>query len=432
MTVNGASVAPTATATNRYAYKFFLPLCEAFFNFGAQNMNIADSHIHIGLNKFGTSNFPYNLENDFHEYMEVFKSAKYSKAVILPIPYENFDAIRSNDYLEQAFCDSDGKFLPICRLDNALANRICGNFFGLKIHRVYADVSLKQLRIPLKILEYYKSPLIIHAKFKDKVKQIREILEIAPNLKIVLAHMGRESIYTAEGVLKNVSWLADAKNVYFETSTVGDVDALKKACDMAGSSRIMFGSDYPFGKIHFGKNYRYTDDLDLVLNAPISELHKKDILYSTAMNVFQAQKKRRDSFVTQYQSIYKDDMIDLLANLNKQERIFLALDKKLSVIKNCMRNQNHIFVIVGNGKFAGFMRESNRENNSSLLEEIVILPAYRGLGLARMAIKFYKHLFPKSYAKSNVKNSAINHILETEGYIRDEGKRIFHWQSEKR
>ena len=395
-------------------------------------MQIIDSHVHIGLNEFftgdGESPLPFNLENEFQTYFRLMRDSKIDKACALPIPASNFDHALSHHYLNEAFERTDGKLLPVCRLDDFVANNICSNFVAAKLHRVYDDIPLKQLRIYLKILAYYKKPLIFHANFKDKVKQIEKLLEITPHLTIVLAHMGRGHIYTSEQVIDNLIGLQDKKNVFFETSTVGNSDTISKACEIVGSDRIMFGSDYPFGKIYLGKRYSYTDELDVLNNAKISSVDKNNILFYTAQKVFGERNTQHDVFVTLYQEMYKDDMNDLLKNMNQTDRTFLALDKKISIIRSCMRKKSHIFVISAYGKFAGYMRESGRPNGVSLLEELVVLPRYRGEGFGRFALKFYKKMYPYNIAKTNSQNIAMIKLLETEGYHGDDGKRIINWE----
>ena len=253
-------------------------------------MDIIDSHVHIGLNSFfsgeGESKFPLNLENSFVDYLDVMKNSKVNRACILPIPASDFDHIKSNNYLEEAFNYSKGKLIPVCRLNDSLADNICGNFIAAKLHRVYDDIPSKQLDIYLKMLEYYKAPLIFHAAFKNKVKQVKDFLKKAPDLIVVLAHMGRGHIYTSEQVQENLLGLSDEKNVFFETSTVGNSATIAMACDIVGSSRIMFGSDYPFGKLYLGEGYSYDDELDVINNAKITASDKNNILSYTAQDVF--------------------------------------------------------------------------------------------------------------------------------------------------
>lgn len=87
------------------------------------------------------------------------------------------------------------------------------------------------------------------------VAQIMEIEEKYPNLKLVVAHIGRayakEDIGDAFDVLKNT------KNLVFDfTANVCD-DAIQACIEAVGSKRLLFGSDLP---IAFMRMYRITEN----------------------------------------------------------------------------------------------------------------------------------------------------------------------------
>lgn len=399
-------------------------------------MKIIDSHVHIGLNKFCLNQeraLPYDLENSYEKYIKIMQEVGIEKACIIPIPDAGYDIRLSNKYLEEAALYSNEKLLPICRLDNMLANNISGAFLGAKYHKLYENIPKARLEEYLKILEYYRTPLIIHAAFKDKAKQVKYILKIAPNLVVVLAHMGRGHLYTSEQVEDNLTALKPYENVLFETSTVGNSDTVKLACNIVGSDRVMFGSDYPFGRAYQGETYSYADELNVVLNADISESEKENVLYNTAYRTFvndnkNKDKNKNDFYITQYSMEYKDEFEQMLKSLDKQDKNFLALEHKISVIKDCMRKERHLYVIIYQGKFAGYFRESGRPNGYSLLEELVILPECRGKGLSKKTLEFYKHLYPLSYAKTNGKNDIMNSLLKKQGYRCINGERILNWE----
>jgi len=397
-------------------------------------MKIIDSHVHIGLNKFCLKEdrtLPYDLENSYVGYLSIMKKSGIEKACILPIPDDGYDIEMSNDYLREAALHGDGKLLPICRFDSSISENINSVFYGAKYHKVYENISKTALDEYLKILEYYRKPLITHAAFKDKVKQIKGLLNVAPELVIVLAHMGRGNLYTSEGVKDNLNALREYPNVLFETSTVGNSDTVKLACDIVGSERVMFGSDYPFGKIYFGNKYNYTDEIDVVLHADITDTEKENILYRTAERTFlhkNINEKDCDLYIAQYSKKYKEAFNHMLASLNKQDKDFLALEHKISVIRDCMRKEKHIYVIIYNGSFAGYFRESGRPNGFSLLEELVLLPEFRGKGLSKKVISFYKKIYPCNLVKTNAKNIVMNSLLESQGYICVSGERILNWE----
>lgn len=87
------------------------------------SMKVIDSHVHIGLNSFCTSEerlLPYDLENRYNDYINVMRQADVERACILPIPDIGYDATISNNYLKEAFEYSNGMLLPICRLNETL------------------------------------------------------------------------------------------------------------------------------------------------------------------------------------------------------------------------------------------------------------------------------------------------------------------------
>jgi predicted TIM-barrel fold metal-dependent hydrolase len=77
-------------------------------------------------------------------------------------------------------------------------------------------------------------------------ERILEILRGAPHLRIIVAHLGRNTPNTSEHVESNLRALRDAPNVCFETSTVRDPAIFKRAVEIVGEDRVIFGSDFPF------------------------------------------------------------------------------------------------------------------------------------------------------------------------------------------
>lgn len=87
------------------------------------------------------------------------------------------------------------------------------------------------------------------------VAQLMEIEEKYPNVKLIVAHIGRaysrEDVGTAFNILKNT------KNMYFDfTANLCD-DAIKACIDAVGTKRLMFGSDLP---IAIMRMYRITEN----------------------------------------------------------------------------------------------------------------------------------------------------------------------------
>lgn len=395
-----------------------------------------DAHTHLGLNDFCDTNtvpFKYDLVNKPDDFIKFMNENGIDKAVILPIPGNNYNSLRSNKYLQDAVTRFPDRFIPFCKFDNNLSINLTANgFYGAKFHVVYEKYKSNDLELYYKTLEYYGCPLIIHAKFTNKGEQIKKILEIAPNLKIILAHMGRGHIYTDEMVEDLLNEFKDYNNVYFETSTVGRSRVIEMACKIIGSKRLMFGSDYPFGKAWFKDAFFYKDEIEPILDARISNVDRTWIFSETINTLIADVDKRRNEFYVR-PMIDKDKSILLngLLNLSVEDKKLLALDKKIQLIKGCIRNHKHIYVGVLKDKIIGFFRESGRTNNEYMLEELVVFDDYKEHGFASKMMDFYVTFFPKSMVKTSAKNAVMIHILKKHGFLeKNIGQRIISWWRE--
>lgn len=396
-------------------------------------MKVIDAHVHMGMNSFcenPKTELKYNLENKYEDYFRVFSSVDFYGACILPIPGLDYSSEKSNEYLLSSSKKSKGRFIPICRADNDLGYNLNNGFSGCKIHRVYDGQKESQYLEYCRLIELYEKPLILHAEFKDKIKQIRKLTRLFPRLKIILAHMGRGHIYTSENVLENAEEFKHNGNIFFETSTVGNSETISEVCRLVGSERIMFGTDYPFGKIWFGDNYRYEDELKVITNAKIKGHEKENILFYTANNIF-APITEKKVYITLYQKKYKEILEEIINSLSEEDKKFLALKYKTSILRECVRKEKHIYLIFYENEVVGFFRESGRPNGFYLIEELAISNRYRGKHIATDVLQQCKQMFPSHIIKTNGSNFIMNGILQKLGYVGD-GKKIITWKYDKR
>ena len=395
-------------------------------------MKIIDAHVHMGLPEFikkDESDVDYDLCCTYEEMISIMNQNNISRAIALPIPYYQYDVKKSNEYILKAYRDYPERFIPFCRIDDNLEeNLLEKGFKGVKIHLLYENINIRNIKKQLQIIEDACVPLVVHAKFKNKVAQIEEILKYAPNINIILAHMGRGHLYTGEQVIENAIGLKKYPNVYMDTSTVGEIEAITKCAEIIGYKRVIFGSDYPFAKNYLQKDYSYQNDVSRIVNA-FEGKQLVDVFKQNVEDLIDKQSKQS----IKIRRVKKTDsvkIIKLLDSLNETDKKYLSLKNKYKLIKQIIHSEKHCYIAVFNDEIVGFMRESGRPENVSLLEEIVVSPEYRGRGISQIMIDYYHRIYKKSIAKTNSKNDAIIHLLAKNGYfaLNPEAPRIIKWE----
>lgn len=122
---------------------------------------------------------------------------------------------------------------------------------------------------------------------------------------------------------------------------------------------------------------------------------------------------------------------NLFNTLSATDKKYLALDKKMSIIKQNTRNGRHVFVAESVSQIVGFARESGRPNKFIMLEEIVIHPDFREKGVGSKLLQFVIERHPKIEAKTLAVNDKIALLLEKHGFskVKTSPKgEIIYWQ----
>lgn len=393
-------------------------------------MKIIDSHIHMGLQEFclkAEADMPFDLCNTTENTISLMDQCDVEQAVVFPIPHNLFDVKHSNEYIYEAYRRFPTRFIPFCRIDDELAQNLSKGFQGVKLHLLYENLEIKTIKKELQMIEDAGVPLLLHALFKDKVKQVKQIIRIAPNLKIILAHMGRGHLYTGEQVIENAIGLKAYPNVFMDTSTVGDLRAIINVCEILGYDRILYGSDYPFGRNMFKEAYDYTAEPTQIMEA-LTQSQAEMILSGNITRLLQMHSNESVHVRRVKKSDYAE-IIMIIDQLSETDKKYLALANKYSLIRQQIKNERHCYVAQLRGKIVGFLRESGRPEGYSLLEEIVVAPGLRNTGIASALLRYYHNAFPKNLAKTNSANQVIIHLLKKNGYTPEnpDAPRIINW-----
>ena len=127
------------------------------------------------------------------------------------------------------------------------------------------DVEIRDMLTPGQ-LEYLNAKglaITLHiprsGRFADPVnqRQMVEICEEYPNIKIIFAHIGRA--YFMRNILdSNIDELAKIPNAYFDTAMINSAEILRYAADHFPVDRILFGTDNPIALLR-GKSVEIND-----------------------------------------------------------------------------------------------------------------------------------------------------------------------------
>ena len=145
-----------------------------------------------------------------------------------------------------------------------------GGFLGLKpyLRDCPSYIPVNEIRIfdfltpdQLKMADKHGWIVMLHiprsGRLRDQVNlaQLMEIEEKYPNVKLVVAHIGRA--YSKEDIGDAFDLLRKTKNMYFDfTANLCD-DAIKACIQAVGTKRLLYGSDLPVATMRM---YRITEN----------------------------------------------------------------------------------------------------------------------------------------------------------------------------
>lgn len=154
------------------------------------------------------------------------------------------------DYIEQEV--KKGGFLG---LKPYLSN--CPSYIPSAEIRIYDYLPKEHLEVANKNGWIVMLHIPRNKRLRDEVNvaQIMEIEENYPNLKLIVAHIGRA--YAKEDIGDALNILGKTKNLVFDfTANVCDI-AIKECIEAVGTKRLLFGSDLP---IAYMRMYRIVEN----------------------------------------------------------------------------------------------------------------------------------------------------------------------------
>jgi predicted TIM-barrel fold metal-dependent hydrolase len=251
---------------------------------------ILDAHTHV----FGEGILPpgetyscaghsiahYTVE-ELRADMDALFPGRQTSALCFGMPRSLKEVEGGNDYVAQA---CDGKrcrglylFHPGRETAESLAAALdSGHFLGLK---PYPDFAAQAARVPvaevevrqmlpdwaLEVVDARHGVIVLHigrpGRLEDPVnrRQVAEICHAFPNLRVVLAHIGRA--YFLRCVVGHLDELATLDNLYYDLAMLNNWEVLEYTFGHVSAERLLYGTDIPIA-LAPGKsveiNHQYT------------------------------------------------------------------------------------------------------------------------------------------------------------------------------
>lgn len=255
------------------------PVDQAFYEKRIKSFlpnKIIDIHTHIWLERFINieKNSPTRMltwpelvakDNSVEELMETYELMFPGKSVT-PMIFSNLgpgdDFAAANQYVQA--CSEKFGFpslifaAPQWDSKKFEDNIIKGGFLGCKVYLNMAEsyIPEKEIRIfdflphhQLEVLEKHGWIVMLHiprdGRMKDPVNlaQMLEIEKRYPNVKVIIAHVGR--CYCPEDLGNAFEVLSETRNMLFDFSANTNQFVFEQLIKAVGPKRILFGSDMP-------------------------------------------------------------------------------------------------------------------------------------------------------------------------------------------
>ena len=179
-----------------------------------------------------------------------------------PFPVKWLDCELANNFLETELSNRpDSRGLMIIRPDDnpdrVKQNIIDNQFCGFKVYHVFSDRkdtfnANQEEFMPewaWEIADQHDLWITMHIVKKTGLSDpsnwqyIRKFCLKYPNVKFVLAHAARG--FNASHTCEAIHFIKDLDNVFFDSSAICEPAALEAILKATGSTRLMYGSDYP-------------------------------------------------------------------------------------------------------------------------------------------------------------------------------------------
>lgn len=254
------------------------PLDEQFYLQHIQSRlpdKLIDFHVHMNLPEHVKAITPERIAMDWaleaglimtyedsQHYLKTMLPDKEVDLLVFPWPLPEADIIANNDYLSKLALDK--KVNALMTVDPKFSAEYCDDnltnngFMGFKPYPYFAsqvkgaEVSIFDFmsKEHLAVLDKHEKILMLHLPRagrlpdKDNIKELLEMRQEFPNVKIVLAHYGR--CFNHNTLVESLDILGkDVEGFYFDTAAVINPKVYEVAFERISEDKMLFATDMP-------------------------------------------------------------------------------------------------------------------------------------------------------------------------------------------
>ena len=219
-------------------------------------MKLYDSHLHIGeynqsirlLNNSIYRN-KYRLYSSINQEV-IFQQEQYTSQLdnffAIPLFFKESNIQECNQYVID-YCKRIGKGIPVLLLDD---NKYFNDNYNNAIFKEhfllnkYDDYKSRDLFYDF--LNQNGGFLLIHSKDNIRIEYLDLLLKNYPEMNIIIAHLGRDVLESYEFINSVLDHYKGNERIFFDISTIHNFNNIQNAIKKIGSSRIIYGTDFPF------------------------------------------------------------------------------------------------------------------------------------------------------------------------------------------
>ena len=383
-------------------------------------MLLFDSHVHVGnfnaiLNDETKSLLGYKeySKNTAENCVKKAIANSVSKMVIFPFPLMEHSFEQQNDYVLKCVLKYPHIFIPfVLPAQRGYLDEHCNSFWGIKDHFYFDFHSQVNRDEILQFAEDNNKVYLFHAHWKHWGERITHICKSYPRLRVIVAHSARiapfESNQLSSRILELQHWipLKLRENFYFETSTIRNSESIELLVQAFGAEHVLWGSDFPYYSQH-NENI-FQSEMSIINDSNLNESEKERIFSKNFRTLFQ-----RNIWVRQAVPSDKDAILNIINSISAEEKKYLALSLKLSLIRQLVKTGKHILIAEDeNGVIMGFLRSSDRHNKTVMIEEVYVSPEYRKKKIATLLIQSILSMYEHAEVKTFASNTKMNKLLD--------------------